>query len=82
MERYESLSLTKKRRDAELCEQTGVAELLALPEWKWDTVFSMTDIDSLEGRCTDLEKKCTAVPLKDILGDMNITRDVRYNFQN
>ena len=70
MERYERLSLTKKRKDAEVDKQSAAAALLALSEDGNGTLFcephtgrscstllSMTDIDSLEARCMDLEKQ-------------------------
>ena len=70
MERYERLSLTKKRKDVEVDKQSAAAALLALSEdgngmlfcephtgRSCSTVLSMTDIDSLEARCMDLEKQ-------------------------
>ena len=70
MERYERLSLTKKRKDTEVDKQSAAAVLLALSEdgngtlfcephtgLSCSTVLSMTDIDSLEARCMDFEKQ-------------------------
>jgi len=67
MARYERLSL---RKDAEVDKQSAAAALLALSEdgngtlfcephtgRSCSTVLSMTDIDSLEARCMDLEKQ-------------------------
>ena len=62
--------MTKKRKDAEVDKQSAAAALLALSEdgngtlfcephtgRSCSTVLSMTDIDSLEARCMDLEKQ-------------------------
>ena len=67
---YERLFLAKTRKNAEVDKQTAASALLALSEDDNGTLFSepctgrycsnvlsMTDIDSLEARCKDLEKQ-------------------------